>query len=41
MLLFNITPDREASEGHISHPDNGNDRIELKFAKALPDTITV
>ena len=40
MLLFDLTPDRTASEGHTSHPDNGNFRIELKFAKALPDAIT-
>ena len=38
MLLFYLT-DRAASEGHTSHPDNGNVRIELKFAKALPDGI--
>ena len=40
MLLFDLTPDRAASEGHTSHQDNGNDRIELKFAKALPDAFT-
>ena len=40
MLLFDLTPDRAASEGHTSHPDNGNVRIELKFAEALPDAIT-
>jgi hypothetical protein len=40
MLLFDLTPDRAASEGHTSHPDNGNIRIELKFAKDLPDAIT-
>ena len=40
MLLFDLTPDRGASEGHTSHPDNGNIRIEFKFKKALPDAIT-
>jgi hypothetical protein len=32
MLLFDLTHDRGASEGHNSHPDSGNIRIELKFA---------
>ena len=36
MLLLDLTPDRAASEGHTSHPDNGNIRIELKFSKPLP-----
>jgi len=40
MLLSDLMPDRAASEGHTSHPDNGNFRIELKFAKTLPDAIT-
>jgi len=40
MLLFDVTPDRAASEEHTSHQDNGNVRIELKFAKALPVVIT-
>jgi len=40
MLLFYLTTDRAASVIHTSHPDNGNVRIELKFAKALPDAIT-
>ena len=38
MLLFDLTPDRAASEGHTSHPDNGNIRVELKFSKPLPET---
>ena len=29
MLLFDLTPDRGASEGHTSHPVNGNIKIEL------------
>jgi hypothetical protein len=40
MLLFDLTPDLAASEGHASHPDNGHIRVELKFAKALPDPVT-
>ena len=40
MLLFDLIPDRAASEGHTSHSDNGNVRIKLKFAEGLPDAIT-
>jgi len=40
MLLFDLTPDRRDSEGHTSHPDSGNIRIELKFSKPLPVPIT-
>jgi hypothetical protein len=40
MLLFDLTPDRGASEGHASHPDSGNIRIEIKFAIPLPDAVT-
>jgi hypothetical protein len=40
MLLFNLTPDRGASEGHASQPDSGNIRIEIKFAKPLSDALT-
>jgi hypothetical protein len=40
MLLFDLTSDRAASEGHNSNPGNGNIRIELKFSKNLPDAIT-
>jgi hypothetical protein len=40
MLLFDLTPDRAASEGHTSHPDNGNIRVELKFSKPLLEPIT-
>jgi len=35
-LLFDLTPDRAASERHTSQPDNGNIRVELKFSKPLP-----
>ena len=37
LLLFDLTPDRAASEGQTSHPDNGNIRVELKFSKPLPN----
>ena len=40
MFLFDLTPDRDASEGHTSHPKNGNIRIELKFNKPLPEAFT-
>jgi hypothetical protein len=40
MLLFDLTPDLAASEGHSSHPDNGHIRVELKFAKAMSDPVT-
>jgi hypothetical protein len=39
MLLFDLTPDNGAAEGHTSHPDSGNVRIVLKFKKELPDAI--
>jgi hypothetical protein len=40
MLFYDLTPDHDASEGHTSHPDSGNIRIEVKFQKALPVAIT-
>ena len=40
MLLFDLAPDRGASEGHTSHPDSGDIRIELKLKKVLPDATT-
>jgi hypothetical protein len=40
MLLFDLTPDRGASEGHASQPESGNIRIEIKFANPLPDAVT-
>jgi len=40
ILLFDLTLDRSASEGHRSHPDNGNSRVELKFGEPPPETIT-
>jgi len=40
MLLFDLTPVRDASEFHMSHPENSNIRIELNFNKALTEAIT-
>ena len=39
MLVFDLTPDLAASEGHISEPVHGDILLELKFEKALPDPI--
>jgi hypothetical protein len=39
MLIFDLTPDRAASQGHVSHPDNCVVRIECKFAYPLPEPI--
>ena len=40
MLLFDLTIDRGASEGHTSHSEQGNIRVELKFAKPLTESFT-
>jgi len=40
MLLFDLTPDQGASECHTSHHEQGNIRVELKFAKPLPEAIS-
>jgi hypothetical protein len=40
MLLFDLTPDRAASEGHISLPDQGYIKLELRFDRPLPEAIT-
>jgi len=40
MLLFDLTPDQGASESHTSQPGQGNIRVEMKFAKPLPEAIT-
>jgi hypothetical protein len=34
MLVFDLTPDLAASEGHASDSVHGNIRLDLKFAKA-------
>jgi len=35
MLLFELIPDPNTSEGHASQPENGNIRIELKMPEAI------
>ena len=40
MVLFDLTTDRAASECHISLPDQGNKRLELRFDKPLSEAIT-
>ena len=40
MLLFDLTNDRGISDGKTSHPEQGNIRVELKFAKPLTKAIT-
>jgi hypothetical protein len=39
MLLFDLTPDLGASEGHASPADSGSIRIEITFKEALIKTI--
>ena len=41
MLVFDLTPDLAASEGHTSDPTTGHMRLELKFGSDLPDPISV
>jgi hypothetical protein len=41
MLLFDLTPDQAASEGHMSHASNGHIRLDLKFAEALPEALNI
>jgi hypothetical protein len=40
VLGVDQTPDREAQEEHISLPRQGNVRIEVRFKKPLPETVT-
>jgi len=40
MLLFDLTPDCAASEGHISLPDRDNIRPELRIVRPLPEAVT-
>ena len=39
MLLYDLTPERCASEAYTSLPENGNIRIKLQFSKPLPESI--
>ena len=40
VLGFDLTPDREADEEHISLPRQGNVRIETRFKKSPPEPVT-
>ena len=40
VLGFDLTPDLEADEEHISLPRQGNVRIEARFKKPLPEPVT-
>ena len=40
ILGFDLTPDREADEEHISLPRQGNVRIEALFKKRMPEPVT-
>ena len=40
MILYDLTPDLAASEGHASPPTSGDIKIYLKFGTALPEAIT-
>jgi hypothetical protein len=40
VLLFDLTPDKGAAEGHSSHPDSGNIRIEVEFANPISEAPT-
>jgi len=40
ILGFDLTPDREADEEHISLTRQGNMRIEALFKKPLPESVT-
>jgi len=40
MVLFDLSPDLAASEGHTSPVESGNIRIELSFKEALKEAIT-
>jgi hypothetical protein len=40
ILGFDLTPDREADEEHISLPRQGNVRYEAQYNKPLPEPVT-
>jgi len=39
MLVFDLTADLAASEGHASDSEHGHIRLDLKLKKALPDPL--
>ena len=40
MLGFDLTPDKEADEVHVSLPRQGNVGFEARFKKPLPEPVT-
>jgi len=40
VLDFDLTPNRQADEEHISLPRQGNVRIVTRFKKPLPEPVT-
>jgi hypothetical protein len=40
ILCFDLTQEREAAEEHISLPRQGNLRIDARFNKPIPETVT-
>jgi hypothetical protein len=36
---FDLTPDREADETHVSLPRQGSVRLEARFKKPLPEPV--
>ncbi|XP_023214337.1 uncharacterized protein F54H12.2-like [Centruroides sculpturatus] len=41
LYCFDLTPDKSGSESHVSVNELGNISVELKFSKAIPETINV
>lgn len=41
LFTFDLTPDFEASSAHVSIAKNENLTIDLKFAKSLPETVSL
>ena len=39
-LLFELTPHRAISEGHISLPDQGKIGLEIQFDQPIPEAVT-
>lgn len=41
IIIFDLTPDGCASDGHTSLSDKGNNRIDLKCDEALAEGVTI
>jgi hypothetical protein len=41
ILIFDLTLDGRASDGHTSLPDKSNTHFELKFDEALAEAVTI